>query len=125
MTDAEIKTNLSYYSAYFDALFFADINDDSEGYNDDLTVHSINKDCLIKAFKDLDAFFEEAGSILDSTDYDHDQACHDFYFTRNRHGVGFWENDHCSKEQGRELTELAHKYGETYVSIHGDTIYLG
>lgn len=46
---------------------------------------------------------------------------HDLYLTRNRHGVGFWEEDHCNEEQGKLLTDAAHKLGESneYVGSGG------
>jgi hypothetical protein len=40
----------------------------------------------------------------------------DFYLTRNHHGAGFWDrygsHSPTGYELGRELTELAHPYGE-------------
>lgn len=44
-------------------------------------------------------------------------AGHDFWLTRNRHGVGFW--DRGLGEIGKKLTELSHAYGEAYL-IEGD-----
>lgn len=37
---------------------------------------------------------------------------HDLWFTRNHHGVGFW--DRGLGDIGRALTEAAHKIGETW-----------
>lgn len=121
MNDKEIKTNLSYYDAYFEAMFWADINRDTENYNDDLGYHSIDESSLIKVFKELDDFFSKANDILEKTSYTHEQACHDFYFTRCGHGVGFWEGDHCNKEQGEKLTEIAKTFGTVDIFI-GDEI---
>jgi hypothetical protein len=39
------------------------------------------------------------------------QAGHDFWLTRNRHGVGFWDGDWPSGAAGR-LTVAAHEFGE-------------
>jgi len=111
-----LKENLNYYSDYFEALFFADVNCDSDIENyAELDFRDINEESLVKQIKQLDDFFEKADHILENTDYDHGQACHDFFFTRNGHGVGFWENDHCNEEQGKALTEIAQSFGETYV----------
>lgn len=46
---------------------------------------------------------------------------HDFYFTRQRHGVGFWDraNEGLPKELGDKLTEIADGFGEVYVDFHG------
>lgn len=114
MTDKELQTNLNYYADYFEALFWADVdaNDDIKCEYDLLDV---DRDSLIKSIKELDQFFEKADSILENTDYTHGQACHDFYFTRCGHGVGFWENDHCDEKAGELLTEIAQEFGPVYI----------
>ena len=50
-----------------------------------------------------------------------EQTGHDFWFTRNRHGVGFWEREW--GEEGKELTESAHTFGEAYLYEHEGKIY--
>lgn len=56
-------------------------------------------------------------------DHDAERAGHDFWLTRNRHGAGFWDrhSDEPGRIIGRQLTELAHAYGEVdlYVSDDG------
>jgi hypothetical protein len=59
------------------------------------------------------AFYEQNAADLAS--YPAENAGHDLWYTRNGHGVGFWEADHCSKEEGERLTAAAHKLGEAYV----------
>jgi hypothetical protein len=39
-----------------------------------------------------------------------EQASHDFWLTRNRHGAGFWDRG-LPHNLGRMLTEHAHAYG--------------
>lgn len=39
-----------------------------------------------------------------------EQAGHDFFLTRNRHGVGFWDGD-WPAETGSILTDASHVYG--------------
>ncbi len=117
----DLKTNLNYYEAYFDALFFGE----SELENTELGFTDINEECLKQHIKDLDLFFTKAESILEKSEYTHDQACHDFYFTRQGHGVGFWECVHCDESQGEKLTEIAKEFGEFYVYVGDDNkIYL-
>lgn len=126
MDDKELERNLRYYADYFEAMFFADI-DNSQDIEGDYTTYDIDKECLIKSIKELDQFFEKADNILEETDYTHEQACHDFYFTRCHHGVGFWENDHCNEEQGQILTEIAQSFGEIWVYENDDKtkLYIG
>ena len=38
---------------------------------------------------------------------------HDLWFSRNRHGVGFWDRG-VDRDIGKALTEAAHKIGETW-----------
>lgn len=48
------------------------------------------------------------------------RAGYDFWLTRNRHGVGFWDGD-WPKKAGDRLTAAAHKYGtfDLYVGDDG------
>lgn len=125
MTDKELKSKLNYYADYFEAMFWADI-DGSDDIQGDYCVDDIDTATLERICLELDAFFEKADSILDNTDYTHGQACHDFYFTRQRHGVGFWENDHCDETAGQLLTDIAESFGEVYISESDtqDRIYI-
>jgi hypothetical protein len=54
------------------------------------------------------------GSLPDSHrpawDYDEAAAGRDFWFTRNGHGVGYWDRD-LPGELGDKLTEVAEKFG--------------
>ena len=47
--------------------------------------------------------------LLDASMLSDDQAGHDFWLTRNRHGSGFWARNVIG---GDALTEAAHNYGE-------------
>lgn len=121
MTEQEFNMKLSYYEDYFVAILFGetDNSDDSGGspldHNYSLT--DFDRDSMIKQFNQLDEFFDLAGMLLDTSDYTHEQACHDFYFTRVGHGVGFWECDHCDKETGNKLTEIAKSMGHIDIYI--------
>lgn len=65
-------------------------------------------------------FYTESG-MIEHHDSGSPEACagHDFYLTRNRHGVGFW--DRGMGHLGDTLTEVAHTYGEAslYVGDEG------
>lgn len=119
MLDKDIQKNLNYYIDYFEAMFWADING-SEDFSDCCEISDINKECLVRQIEQLDKFFELADEILEKTDYTHEQACHDFYFTRCGHGVGFWENDHCEEKEGQLLTEIAEKFGNVDIYLGDD-----
>lgn len=76
-----------------------------------------------QALKDCTRFFED--NQADLADYPADDAGHDFWLTRNHHGVGFWEADHCTEEEGERLTASAQTYTEKNI-VEGDdgTLYL-
>lgn len=124
MTKEEIKKNLKYYSSYFEAMFWSDVENNEDLQRDDYSFYDINEANLIAQIKELDSFFEKADVILEDTDYTHEQACHDFYFTRCGHGVGFWENDHCNEEQGNQLTEIAKGFGTVNISDDGEQLFV-
>jgi hypothetical protein len=53
------------------------------------------------------------------------QAGHDFWFTRNGHGVGFWESSDWESDAGTKLTAGAKAFGETNLYLGDDKkIYL-
>ncbi len=57
--------------------------------------------------------FGDLRAIIDSEPAE--QAGHDFAFTRNRHGTGFW--DRGLGDIGDRLTANAHPYGESNASL--------
>ena len=61
--------------------------------------------------------FADANSV-DLADMDAEQAGHDFWLTRNRHGAGFW--DRGLGERGDRLTKAAHVYGEVDLWVGED-----
>lgn len=121
----EAEKNVEYYSDYFEAMFWADIDGSEDIDNSDcLGIYDIDRHSLSKQISQLDSFFHQADEILEATDYTHEQTCHDFYFTRQGHGVGFWENDHCEEPEGELLTDLSKKFGEIYSCINGNKVVI-
>lgn len=110
----ENRIDLAYYQAYFDALLWC------EELEQDYCQTDFDNESLLKQLNDLNGFFEQASEIIENSDYTIDQACHDFFFTRNGHGVGFWECDHCNGEQGQQLTEIAQSFGEIHIYVGDD-----
>ena len=53
--------------------------------------------------------------------YDKTQAGRDFWFTRNGHGVGFWDREELEADGlGDKLSEIARRYGEVTVDFEAD-----
>lgn len=65
---------------------------------------------------DLSLYYSEYGPKAPYTS----QECagHDFWFTRNHHGVGFW--DRGLGDLGKRLTDASHPYGEVSVVVGDD-----
>jgi hypothetical protein len=56
---------------------------------------------------------------VDGKPYTPERAGHDFWFSRNGHGVGFWSRDGLGY-LGDELTRAAREAGEVYVYLGDD-----
>ena len=100
---------------YLTAMFW------TEEHNEELTgktVFDIHADSLAKIIDDCQKFQDQGKNLL-LTMYD-EQAGADFWFTRNRHGVGFW--DRGLGEIGDKLTALAHTFGESNVYLGDDNM---
>lgn len=132
---------------YIEALFFTehspafsygDIEDDkaeweralSEGQSDgqipgDATFADLAPDALRKCVEDCRAF-QEANQDLLNRAYEHlgygsESAGRDFWYTRNGHGVGFW--DRGLGDLGKKLSAACGwrtRFGEVYVYLGDD-----
>jgi hypothetical protein len=80
--------------------------------------HRLAASTLDKAAKVCTWFYRN--NAADLTTYAADDAGHDLWFTRTRAGVGFWEADHCTDEEGERLTDAAHRLGERSLIVGDD-----
>jgi hypothetical protein len=69
----------------------------------------ISKDMKKEAIAVCSAFY--SANTADLANYPALSAGIDLWLTRNGHGCGFWEADHCAKEEGERLTASARKLG--------------
>lgn len=76
-----------------------------------------SKKTILQARGECDDFRSAADGLLEGIN--EERAGHDFWLTRNRHGTGFW--DRGLSEIGDKLTELAHPYGEAYVTFNPES----
>lgn len=76
----------------------------------------LSEAALASIMADCSKFEREAASLLESAyarNYEPAQAGRDFWFTRNGHGVGFWDRDELKTDSlGRSLSDIAGKFGE-------------
>lgn len=134
--------DLDYFTqGYIEAVFFTECEPGTDASSHDPeTQSSLHGDCgfadlapeaLERIVAQCAAFQAENAADLDQayseTDYDSEQAGRDFWFTRNGHGVGFWDRDALdwySADQvtklGDKLSEAAHAAGEVYVYLGDD-----
>ncbi len=98
---------------------FGDKESDEPGFTTELDVSAehFHADTVAKIATDCEDFLRKAvnAGLLDPCDeHEMSQAGHDFWLTRNGHGVGFWESGRgWKKKQGKELTDLSKTYPET------------
>jgi len=52
---------------------------------------------------------------------DDERAGEYFWYTRNRHGIGFWDGELVEETTGKELTEAAHAFGECDLYVGDDS----
>lgn len=111
--------------AYIEALYFTDAGPDSEITSD----NELSEEALLSIEKDCAQFEAKAGDLPECTrgsgEYTKwQQAGHDFWLTRNRHGAGFWDGDWPEPDASR-LTALAKSFGKSSVYLGDDgLVYL-
>lgn len=76
---------------------------------------------FLDARKECREFLDKAiaSRLLDGA-HSFEQVGHDFWLTRNHHGVGFWDRPEIYGEHKDTLTELAEGFGERYPSTWRD-----
>jgi hypothetical protein len=84
--------------------------------NRNFHTEDIHPDSLREMELDCMAFQRAAGTLLKGVDLE--QAGHDFWLTRNGHGVGFWDRD--MGPVGERLTELCKFFGECNLYVGDD-----
>lgn len=82
---------------YIEAMFFTDTGTGDDAELEDATVSDLARDAWTSIKADCKAFQKEAKKLLKlayaTNDYDAEQAGRDFWFTRNGHGVGYWDRE--------------------------------
>jgi hypothetical protein len=97
--------------AYIEAFFFADCGEDGQPDTDaelaPITRLQIERDCA--RFIAL-CEWRNPDLLLGLSD---EKLGHDFYYTRNGHGVGFWEGEirGYTEEQAKALSDLSRIFG--------------
>jgi len=108
-------------AAYFEAVCFTDFGEDGQPehgaeFSEDAKTQAA-QECadfltVCANFGLLDEYIRKGGNA--------EQLGHDFWLTRNRHGVGFW--DRGLGGLGERLTEHAHKFREVTAYAGDDNL---
>lgn len=94
---------------YIEAMFFTDASDPDDGDLAHATVAELATESLARIIRDCEAFQNAHVALLElayeTDDYDDTRAGRDYWYTRNGHGVGFWDRD--LGELGEKLSAVA------------------
>ncbi len=102
-------------NAYLEAVVFTDFGPDSDIPSD----AQFSPLALTEAWRDARHFYEANKDLL--SDNTADSMMHDLWFTRNRHGVGFWDRpEKWGEENAEVLTRCAHCMGELWTYVGDD-----
>lgn len=122
--DAPAFKSLSCFAqGYVEAMFFTDASSADDGDLEDATFHDLAPETLDKIQADCLAFETANAALLDQAyehggdagGYDSEAAGRDFWYTRNGHGVGFWD---------RGLDEIGDKLSDA-CRYHAVDLYRG
>ena len=92
--------------------------DNPRPWDDDYSADDVSEDAMEEIKRECAAFYRDNREHLAAGEWDAEQAGHDFFLTRNRHGAGYW--DRGKGASGDALTEAAHVYGETDFYVRED-----
>ena len=114
------RTLTAFTAAYIEALFFTDTGDQDQPPADSI----LSPEAKEAIREDCNAFLDKHSGLILQTPHSFEKAAHDFWFTRNGHGVGFWDGD-WPEPQATQLTDAAQAFGQcdTYQGDDG-LIYL-
>ena len=112
-------------SAYLECALWSSTQEDGSPFDDDYGIEDFAPSAVESAQNEINDFLSllEAENILWEEQITEEQFGHDFWLTRNRHGVGFWDRGLGSL--GEKLTKWAHSYGSSDVYLGNDgVVYL-
>lgn len=103
-------------TSYIEAVLWSSIDNSGRPLDDNYGVEDIAAETLASILEDCKAFQE---AHADDIGGNVEQAGHDLWLTRNRHGAGFWDGD-WPDDVGAKLTEASHTFGSVDLYIGDD-----
>lgn len=108
---------------YITTALWSTTDDNGDPLDQHYDYGDINVQTVEAMIADCHRFQSQTQDLLhaayDEMNYDEDDAGHDFWLTRNRHGAGFWDGD-LDEAVGEALTKAAHAFGEFDLYVGDD-----
>lgn len=99
-----------FVDAYLTAALWSSTSEDQEPLDVKYTIEDFTQEAIDQAVQDSNDFIRSNRLILKQASPSQAQHGHDFWLTRNRHGVGFWDRGY--GEIGKRLSDAAKAFGE-------------
>jgi hypothetical protein len=107
----------AFTKGYFEAAFFTECNSDNEEL-ENATFSDVHISSLNAVIDDCTFWQNDNAALLNEAyerDYDAEQAGRDYWYTRNGHGVGFWDRKQLDENGLGEKLSNACRYREVYL----------
>lgn len=115
----------SFTQGYIEAMFFTNTGSGDDGDLENASVAELADDTLQEIVKDCVVFQVTNRADLDEAldngrinGYDETRAGHDFWYTRNGHGCGYWDRD--LGDVGDKLADICRKQWHAVDVYRGD-----
>lgn len=111
------------FESYVEAALWSSTDDQDNPLDDNYDIDDLSDETRAQMLEDCQAFCQTmeyhilTWSSRSSTP--EEQAGHDFWLTRNRHGAGFWDGD-WDDPAAKHLTTCANAYGEVNLYVGDD-----
>ena len=108
--------------AFLECALWAECDHDKEDYpplDKDYDITDFSEETIIELKNDCDSFRESNAELLSQAG-DDEQNGHDFWLTRNGHGVGFWDRGY--GDVGRKLSDACKPYGSVFLYIQNNKV---
>ena len=102
---------------YLIAALWSSTDNEGEPLDKNFELCDLAPETIEQAEADCSKFL--AANFADIPVERYEQAGHDFWLTRNRHGAGFWDGD-WPDEAGRRLSESSHTFREIDLYVGDD-----
>lgn len=104
---------------YIETALWASYEEDGTPLDENYGWFDLADETILAFYNDCQKFQTENQELIDMEEnQDNSTAGHDFWLTRNGHGVGFWDGDW--PISGDKLTIASEKFGEVYLYVGDD-----